>query len=216
MDFTNKIYNCDCLTGLQKLPNGVADCCVTSPPYYGLRDYGTATWEGGDPCCGHLIKGDGYAPGIKQKTNTGSIITAKAVCPTCGAVRIDKQIGMEDTPELYIARLVDIFAQVKRILKPNGTLWVNIGDSYWGGKGYSGMSAGIYQHERMKAGKTITKSHSNIGGKGTIRPTDKKHEFIKAKDLIGNLGCWLSPSATRGGICDRILFGASQIRCPNR
>jgi DNA modification methylase len=70
-------------------------------------------------------------------------------------------------------------------LKQDGTLWLNIGDSYWGGKGYSGSSAGKYQYERLKAGKTITREYSNIGGRGTVRPTDRKHDEIKTKDLIG-------------------------------
>jgi DNA modification methylase len=120
------------------LDNNSIDCCVTSPPYYGLRDYG--------------IKG---------------------------------QIGLEETPEVYISQLLEIFTEVYRVIKPSGTLWINIGDSYWGGKGYSGSSAGIYQFERRKAGKSITPAYSNFGGKGTIRPTDKKHEYIKRKDLIG-------------------------------
>jgi DNA modification methylase len=109
----------------------------------------------------------------------------KDVCPICGAVRIDNQIGLEKTPESYIARLVEVFMEVYRILKPTGTLWLNIGDSYWGGKGYSGSSAGIYQYERIKEGKSITPACSNFGGKGTIRATDHKHEYIKPKDLIG-------------------------------
>jgi len=181
----NVIYNIDCSEGLKNLPDNSVDCCITSPPYYGLRDYGTAKWVGGNTDCKHIIKCDGYAAGIKQKTNHGSLRTAKDVCPTCGAVRIDSQIGLEETPEAYIEQLVGVFMEVYRVLKPTGTLWLNIGDSYWGGKGYSGSSAGIYQYERRKEGKTITPECSNIGGKGTIRPTDRKHEYIKAKDLIG-------------------------------
>ena len=181
----NLIHNIDCSEGLKNIPDNSIDCCITSPPYYGLRDYGTATWLGGNPDCKHIVKCDGYAAGIKQKTNLGSIRTAKDVCPTCGAVRIDSQIGLEETPEAYIERLVGVFMEVYRVLKPTGTLWLNIGDSYWGGKGYSGSSAGIYQYERRKEGKTITPECSNIGGKGTIRPTDRRHEYIKAKDLIG-------------------------------
>ena len=134
----NIIYNINCLDGLKTLPNNSIDCCVTSPPYYGLRDYG-----------------------------------------------VIGQIGLEETPEVYIEKLVEIFMEVYRVLKPTGTLWLNIGDSYWGGKGYSGSSAGIYQYERRKEGKTITRECSNFGGKGTISPTNKKHEYIKAKDLIG-------------------------------
>jgi DNA modification methylase len=75
--------------------------------------------------------------------------------------------------------------EVYRVLKPVGTLWLNIGDSYWGGKGYSGSSAGTVQFERRKAGKSINPAASNTGGKGIIRPTDKKHPVIKRKDLIG-------------------------------
>jgi site-specific DNA-methyltransferase (adenine-specific) len=95
------------------------------------------------------------------------------------------EIGLEETPEAYVSRIVEVFMEVHRVLKPTGTLWLNIGDSYWGGKGYSDSSAGIYQYERRKAGKSITKEYSNFGGKGTIRPTDRKHEYIKTGDLIG-------------------------------
>jgi site-specific DNA-methyltransferase (adenine-specific) len=74
--------------------------------------------------------GDGGKPGEKQKTNTGSLRIAKKVCPTCGALRIDNQIGLEDTPELYIERLIDAFGEVYRILRPGGTCFVNLGDTY--------------------------------------------------------------------------------------
>ena len=87
----NIIFYEDCRLGLRNLPDSSVDCCVTSPPYYGLRDYG-----------------------------------------------VSGQIGLEETPEAYIATLVEIFAEVKRILKPKGTLWLVIGDSYAGsgrGKG---------------------------------------------------------------------------------
>ena len=56
----------------------------------------------------------------------------KTVCPLCGAVREDKQIGLEETPEQYVNRLVEVFREVKRVLKNDGTLWLNIGDSWWG------------------------------------------------------------------------------------
>jgi DNA modification methylase len=75
--------------------------------------------------------------------------------------------------------------EVYRILKTDGTLWINMGDSYWGGKGYGGTSSGRYLDEQKKAGKSIPSSYSNIGGKGIIRLTDRKHEYVKRKDLIG-------------------------------
>jgi len=68
-------------------------CCVTSPPYFGLRDYG---------CAG--------------------------------------QIGLESTPDAYVAELVAVFREVKRVLRDDGTLWLNLGSSYWGGKGSNGSS----------------------------------------------------------------------------
>ena len=54
-DEINKILNINCLDGLKLIPDDSINCCVTSPPYYGLRDYGTATYEGGDPNCEHTI-----------------------------------------------------------------------------------------------------------------------------------------------------------------
>ena len=73
----NFIRNIDCLQGLKELPDNYVDCCVTSPPYFGLRDYGT-----------------------------------------------DEQIGLEETPELFVKKLVTIFDEVKRVLKLKGTLWL--------------------------------------------------------------------------------------------
>ncbi len=76
----------DCLEVLRGLPDGMVQTCVTSPPYYGLRDYG---------CAG--------------------------------------QIGLEETPDAYVARLVDVFREVRRVLRDDGTLWLNLGDSYAAG-----------------------------------------------------------------------------------
>ena len=85
----------DSLTVLKTLPNNSIDCCVTSPPYYNLRDYGVVG-----------------------------------------------QIGREETPEAYIARLRAVFREVYRVLKPEGTFWCNISDSYWNGKKYVGKGYG--------------------------------------------------------------------------
>lgn len=134
----NFIRNIDCLQGLKELPDNYVDCCVTSPPYFGLRDYGT-----------------------------------------------DEQIGLEETPELFVEKLATVFDEVKRVLKPTGTLWLNLGDSYWGGKGMSGARDAEYQEQRNLNGESINAKHQQIGGKGKVRPTDKKHSIIKAKDLIG-------------------------------
>jgi len=128
---------------LATLPEGCVDCVVTSPPYWGLRDYGTGDWEGGDPACDHLrfrVRGD-FEP--RRSTLAGSKHSTKTIaeqeraaaayrdeCGKCGARRRDSQLGLEPTPELYVAALVDVFREVRRVLSDRGTVWLNLGDSY--------------------------------------------------------------------------------------
>jgi DNA modification methylase len=135
------IINADALAGLKNLADESVDMCVTSPPYYGLRDYGTGKWKGGKPDCDH--KGELLRTRAFININTGTGIDVKnaenkapykRVCAKCGAVRDDMQIGLEETPEEYINRLVLVFREVKRVLKNDGTLWLNIADSYAGSR----------------------------------------------------------------------------------
>ena len=131
----SNVFQGDCLEVLKTLQDKRCDCCITSPPYYGLRDYGTGTWIGGDTKCPHrrLSKhSDKTITGHAQDELAGNVGDAiyKRVCPLCGAIREDRQIGLEETPEEYINKLVAVFHEVKRVLKDDGTLWVNIGDSY--------------------------------------------------------------------------------------
>ena len=124
----NKVYNEDCLIGMKRLPDNCIDCCVTSPPYYGLRDYGC-----------------------------------------------DGQIGLEKNPLEYIDRLTEVFAEVYRVLKPEGTLWLNLGDSYAG----SGKGASNYPDNAK-----LYKQGSNRGSVGN-RTGYKYVTACKDKDLIG-------------------------------
>ena len=176
----NKIEFGDCRETMRKwVSQGVkAQTCVTSPPYYGLRDYGTGKWIGGDEKCSH--KRDSK---YSEKTITGHANTDltvgdaiyKSVCPKCGAIREDKQLGLENTPEEYIKTMVEVFRCVWDVLEDDGTLWVNIGDSYNGsGKGAlaDGTAAG--------GGKQSSNKGTQIG---TFKKTDV--DGLKAKDLIG-------------------------------
>src|SRR5262245_43513271 len=108
--------------------------CVTSPPFFGLRDYGTGSWEGGDAECDHLAPlGGGFAASGLHKYNNGlheasgeKIVKDRRkqygqTCGKCGATRIDRQIGLEPTPEAWVAELVAVFEQVKRVLRKDGT-----------------------------------------------------------------------------------------------
>jgi len=104
-------------------------CVITSPPYFGLRDYGTAQWEGGDAACSHAAPDDAGRTRNHSNSKTHPGRWA-GDCYRCGATRIDRQIGLEATAEEHIAVLVDVFREVKRILRHDGVLWLNYGDTY--------------------------------------------------------------------------------------
>ena len=112
----------DCLDQLRTLLDESVDCCITSPPYYGLRDYG-----------------------------------------------IEGQIGLEPTPDAYVGRLVDVFREVRRALKPGGTLWLNLGDSYCSQGGE--RTYGSYDNETGRSDAP----GKRIGAGANLKP----------KDLIG-------------------------------
>lgn len=177
-DYENKILCGDNIDILKSLPDKFIDCCVTSPPYYGLRDYGTGKWIGGDPTCPHrrLSKAsDKTITGHAQdelKGNVGDAIY-KQVCPLCGAIREDKQVGLEETPEAYIDRLVGIFREVRRVLKDDGTLWVNIGDSY---------NSNNYNKNEHNSGTGKQGTNKGSFANEVSRP---KITMCKPKDLIG-------------------------------
>lgn len=107
----------DCRDVLKSLPAGSVHTCITSPPYFGLRDYGTGQWEGGDPDCEHRHRN------IRRDRSHGT-------CTRCGAVRVDRQIGLDESLDEYVAALVDVFRGVRRALRDDGTAWLNLGDSY--------------------------------------------------------------------------------------
>lgn len=164
----------DALEVLKKGKEKSFQCCITSPPYYSLRDYGTATWEGGNENCDHRqqLGGEGTASS-KQNTSVGTqTVQYKDTCHKCGAKRTDKQIGLEKTPYEYIDSLVLIFREVRRLLKDNGLLFVNIGDSYAG----SGGPGSQYDNKAASGYKGEFQKFSN---------PNRSVEGIKSKDLIG-------------------------------
>ena len=168
-----KIYQGNCLDTLKKIESQSINTCITSPPYWGLRDYGTGEWEGGDPNCPHMRTtkiGKDTSTGHKAMFEQGNVVgdaIYKNECPKCGAVRKDSQLGLEETPEEFVENLVKVFREVKRVLRDDGTVWLNLGDSY--------SSGGI----------TTTTNQTLRGDKdyGVTRP--KPSEGIKPKDLIG-------------------------------
>jgi DNA modification methylase len=138
-----EIHIGDCLEVLRTLPAGSVQTCITSPPYWGLRDYGTAAWVGGDPGCDHEVgrKNSDHQADVGPKDSSGNAFRnsgkyigqgarSDGSCPKCGAKRSDSQIGLEKTPEDHIAVMVEVFREVRRVLRDDGTLWMNYGDAY--------------------------------------------------------------------------------------
>jgi site-specific DNA-methyltransferase (adenine-specific) len=119
MNPSHQVLVGDCIDMMRTLPGQSVQCCVTSPPYFGLRDYG-----------------------------------------------VDGQIGLEQTPADFVARLVEVFREVRRVLRDDGTAWVNMGDSYANG------------------GRTTRDTDDKLPARGMgFRPKDP--DGIKPKDLMG-------------------------------
>jgi DNA modification methylase len=156
----------DCLDKLKEIKSESVHCGITSPPYFALRDYGTAEWEGGDINCKHLSTATGPTNNMGNNDSNGK--PYKHTCGLCGAKRKDKQLGLEDTPESYTEKLVLIFREFKRVLRKDGTLWVVIGDSYNGSGG---------EHKDGANNLTDKKIIKGIRAKNIAT--------IKRKDLIG-------------------------------
>ena len=133
----NVVLEGDVLEQLASIPEKSIQCCVTSPPYWGLRDYGHRRWFGGTPDCDHgeLHEHEPHHPGQVEQTKwadaegAGKGQTATThTCQKCMAWY--GQLGLEPTPEAYVAHMVEVFREVRRVLKDDGTLFLNLGDSY--------------------------------------------------------------------------------------
>ncbi len=127
-DHARAITRCDVLEQLKSLPDESVNCVVTSPPYWGLRDYGQ-----------------------------------------------DGQLGLEPTPDEYVSKMVEVFREVRRVLTIDGTLWLNIGDSY-NPAGRSSTKAGFnkrYFNKEYKDGKQdATENHLKFSGAADVKPKE--------------------------------------------
>lgn len=170
---SKKVLHGNCLNVLRTLPDESIHCCITSPPYWGLRDYGTAKWEGGSEDCDHQKSGANKVfdnPEFnknrpsREMTNT---VGYRNICEKCGAIRVDDQIGIEGSPDEYVDRMVDVFREVRRVLRTDGTCWLNLGDSYNGNK------------------KGNTEIHKNPKLAANSHHHKKLWKTLKPKDLVG-------------------------------
>lgn len=135
-------------------------CCVTSPPYWGLRDYGLGEWEGGDSECPHVKE----QRGIHLERSFYEPYTGD--CGRCGAKKISAGIGLEPTFDEHIQNIVDVFKELRRVLMDDGTVWLNYGDAYV-----------------TSFGQTMRPGGTRVGGRK--RRSAPKIGNLQAKQLIG-------------------------------
>lgn len=175
------IHNGNALDVLKALPSESVQTCITSPPYWGLRDYGIEPqiWDG-DPNCEHewsegsaRRNGRDWDPTVgKSRVGRNENGSTGSFCAKCGAWK--GAFGLEPSPDLYLTHAVEIFREVRRVLKNDGTAWVNMGDSYagyWGDK---------YSH------KPFGRDEAPDESTPPSRPSfDFRSSHIKPKDMIG-------------------------------
>ena len=128
----------DCLEVLRSLPSGLVNTCVTSPPYWGLRDYGH-----------------------------------------------QGQIGLEETPDEYVERMVEVFREVRRVLRDDGTLWLNLGDSYAGSWGNQGRKQSRGAQRPINKGMKTTVDDGRYPSKKSRTGAVPRGTDLKQKDLVG-------------------------------
>ena len=129
------------------LPDGSVHCCIASPPYWGLRSYNLGAWIGGDSKCSHqkrrndaVARVDGGVPANNNHAQEG---WAGGVCGHCGATQEDTGIGLEPTLTEWVDNIVAVGREVWRVLRDDGSFWLNLGDAYsGGGKGTTGRNDG--------------------------------------------------------------------------
>ncbi|MGI9463613.1 MAG: DNA-methyltransferase [Aestuariivirgaceae bacterium] len=155
---------------LKTLPAESVHCVVTSPPYWGLRDYGTASWDGGDPECNHKADLQKERPELVNGVSSWGPRDGRPTkeCPHCGAKRIDRQIGMEPTMGEHIETMVGVFREVRRVLRKDGTCWLNYGDCY--ATAPNGRSAADTKATGNDDRTFRDKPFSTVGG--TLKPKD--------------------------------------------
>jgi len=174
------IHQGDSLSVLRTLPENSVQCVVTSPPYWGLRRYDIPDIVfDGDPTCEHEWTDVTRIGGGKQTSEKvrwqhgpenrphGHEAITTNTCAACGAWR--GQLGQEPTPDLFIAHMVAIFREVRRVLRADGTCWLNIGDCY--NQGANGAAGGV----------DVKQGARRFG----VQPNQRGIAVLKPKDLVG-------------------------------
>jgi DNA modification methylase len=193
---TVRILLGDCRDVLRSLPAESVQTVVTSPPYWGLRNYGVepSIW-GGDDDCGHAwgdpqrtahanaVPGPNGRGGKNGDGRRNEEKWTGPFCRCCGAWR--GAYGLEPTYPLFVEHTVEVFREVRRVLRADGTLWLNIGDSYATGAGKVGNHpGGGEQGERWRGGHEGKHGYAAPVGPDT-QPNRMPQPGLKTKDMVG-------------------------------
>ena len=186
-DIINKIHCADCLQFMKDIPDNSIDIIFTSPPYWSLRDYQIEPliW-GGDKNCEHQwdkiidIKHSGttkieWAKDMSRGMEKENWIVESDFCLKCSAWR--GQLGLEPHPNLYLDHLIEIFDEVKRILKKTGSCYVNLGDTYFGNI--------IGSNRDKNAVGGGVKKLLELKKQGKIKRSIEKSKWLQPKQLLG-------------------------------
>ena len=187
-----EIWHGDCVEELRELPDKSVQVCVTSPPYWGLRNYGDeGVWFGGDVDCDHVPAEyetshvSGQVSTVKRLHGNAGRARGKyldaddvgnpvvADCSVCGAWR--GQLGQEPTVGDYVDNLVAVFREVRRVLRDDGVLWLNLGDSY-------NNAANSHQNG---LGKSTLKGRADASVKGGVGLSRDLVPGLAPKNLVG-------------------------------
>lgn len=159
------LYCGDARTVLTELPDQSVDCVVTSPPYYGQRDYGSST-----------------------------------------------QLGLETTPFDYIQELIVVFTQIHRVLKDTGSVWVNLGDTYWSGKGAPTRADSKNPHRRFSRPQDKTNAHPICRGKQLLLIPQRFAIAMQDEGwIVRNEVIWAKVNPTPDPVADRLAVAHEQF-----
>lgn len=182
MKIRNVILCGDVIEKLKELPDKSVQCVITSPPYYNLRQYGTGKWIDGDPNCEHETipaRGGRGGSGPESRNSPYPSQYPAKTCSKCGAIFEDKQIGLEEYPELYVQKMVEVFREVWRVLRDDGIVFLNLGDSYASNGIYIGKYKETHpEHEDLHVKHSTKYPQARKGTRGG-------EYHIKPKDMVG-------------------------------
>ncbi len=226
----NEVICGDCITEMEKFPPDSVDLVVTSPPYWGLRDYGSETvriW-GGDPECKHEWDNSVLPAGSRSSDARTSITkTVEAIshrdewqssnfCSKCGAWR--GSLGLEPHPQQFIDHLVEICQEIRRVLKPSGTFWLNLGDTYFSGAGKSRNPGGDSKRGMDRVQPASSPNRTAVQDGAWLQPKQKlmmparvaialQHDgWILRSDII-----WHKPNHMPSSVKDRLTAAYEHV-----